>query len=166
MGTASPLSEYPKIPRYSDHPRTVHGWAQAHCWTPPPPCQSIPRFRDTQDSTWMGTSALHPPVRLSRDPLTIPGQYTNGHMHNTSPCQSIPRSQDTLTIPGRYTCPYLVSYHTSTMKQNYCLLRFLACLTTPCIPVYSIYSHSSCQYSYYPLYSRCTCSGCTSCLSL
>ena len=107
-GHCTPLSEYPEIPRYSDHPGTVHGWAQAHCTL----LSAYPQIlRPSQDSTWMGTCTVHLPVRVSRDPK--------------------------IPLPSREgTCPYLRhlseiaggSCHTSTMKQNYCWLLLLACL--------------------------------------
>ena len=93
------LSEYPKILRYSDHPGTVHGWALQ------PPCQSIPRSRDTLTilRQYMDGHFPHP---LPSEYLEIPrysdnpGTVRGWVLH--PPCQSIPRSQDTLTIPGQY----------------------------------------------------------------
>ena len=65
----TPLLEYPEIPRYSDHPGTVHGWTHAHCT----PLSEYPK--------------------ILKYTLTIPRQYLDRHMHTAPPCQSIPRSR-------------------------------------------------------------------------
>ena len=71
MGTAHPppLSEYPKIPRYSDHPGTVHGW---HCTllSEYPPTIPGQYTNGHMNSAFPSQSTLR-----SQDTLTIPGRY-------------------------------------------------------------------------------------------
>ena len=80
------------------------------CMHTAPPCQSIPRTRDTLTilGQYMdGHKHTAPPcqsIPRSQDTLTISGQYMDGHMHTATPCHSILRSRDTLTILGDSTC--------------------------------------------------------------
>ena len=92
MHTAPPCQS---IPRSRDTLTIPGQYTDGHMHTAPP-CQSISRSRDTltiPDSTWitwMGTSTLHPPVRISWDPEILWPSALLPHV-----------SQDTLIIFGQ-----------------------------------------------------------------